>query len=75
MSERLLDLNNVADLPIFCSKVIALAVHDDAKGRKSSRTGKQLCNAFCIRWRNGHHKLATAVYNQTRWTLGLNSDD
>jgi len=52
---------------------LALVVHEARKdveaGKKSNPSGKALCQKFCKRWRNLHHKLASGTYAAAKHSL------
>ena len=58
-------------IPQFCMAVSLLAIKDYKAGRKSYRTGQQICEAIADNWRVGHRNLASSVYRKTRWSLEL----
>jgi hypothetical protein len=58
-------------IPRFCVKVANLAIFDHETGRKSYRTGKELCAQIAEDWRMGHRNLASSVYRKTRWSLEI----
>jgi len=57
------------DIKRFVVLVTTLALQDHHQGIRKRRTGIELCKLFCREWRNGHERMATGIYNQTRWTL------
>lgn len=56
-------------IPRFCVKVATLAIFDHETGRKTYRTGKDLCSEIAEDWRRNHYRLASTIYRQTRWSL------
>lgn len=55
----------------FVHTVAQIAERDFYAGRRTRRSGKSLCKELCIGWRHGHARLASTVYNATRWSLEL----
>lgn len=64
-----------ADLRQFISDVFDQAVSDHRAGTKTRRTGKWLTDEWANEYRRGHWKLASMVYNSTRWSLELSERD
>ena len=61
-------------IPLFCEDVARLAIKDHKAGRKSYRTGQQICAEIADDWRVGHRKLASSIYRKTRWSLELHAE-
>jgi hypothetical protein len=62
-------------IPRFCMKVANLAIFDHETGRKTYRTGQQICAEIAEDWRINHRKLASTVYRQMRWSLEVTERD
>ena len=56
------------------SWVADLAIADHRDGRKSSRSGKELCALYFKSWRHGHTRMLSGVYNKTRWHLQVQDE-
>lgn len=52
----------------FARAVIGLAAEDHRTGHRR-RSGKELVDICASDCRIGHHRMATGIYNQTRWSL------
>lgn len=60
------------ELNQFINRIFDSAVTDHRENA-GPLTGEQICqqNACGLMWRNGHKRLASTIYNKTRWTLLL----
>lgn len=57
------------EIGAFCRDIADLAEQHHRCGIRKRPTGRQLTSAFAQDYRAGHIKLASAIYNKTRWSL------
>lgn len=56
----------------FVNNITDLAISDWIDGRKSKRSGDELCDMFTSQCRRGHKRMASSIYNKVRWSLDTN---